>query len=72
LFISYKRPPVKRRFHSKLKEVISLTYRELLKKCKEEPGCIGTKEQSDLDSKIRYMDWADKLDAELETKDDKL
>lgn len=37
-----------------------MTYKELLKYCKESPGCIQTKDQKLSDSKMRYQIWLDK------------
>ena len=34
-----------------------MTYRELLEKCKTNSGCLSTREQKDLDSKIKYRLW---------------
>ena len=38
-----------------------MTYRELLNRCKEKPGWIRAKEQSDIEFEIKYRTWSDKL-----------
>jgi hypothetical protein len=53
--------------HEKRKREVmqSMTYRELLDKCKEKPGWFRPMENSDKEFDIRYRKWATRLDEEL-------
>lgn len=47
-----------------------MTYRELLEKCKNDSGCLSTKEQKKADSIIKYRKWMVKSNEEyLKEKD---
>lgn len=41
-----------------------MDYRELLKKCTSQPGCLGTKEQKEIEARIKYEAWVIKKDEE--------
>lgn len=34
-----------------------MTYRELLDKCKNNAGCLSTREQKELETKMKYQLW---------------
>lgn len=39
-----------------------MDYRELLSRCKERPGWLGTKEQKELEAQLRHRTWVEELD----------
>ena len=41
-----------------------MTYRELLEKCKTNSGCLSTREQKEIDSRIKYQLWMARLNRE--------
>lgn len=45
-----------------------MTYRELLSRCKESPGCIGSLQQKKIDAEIRYLSRIEKMNREYEKK----
>lgn len=34
-----------------------MTYRELLEKCKNSPGCLSTREQKEAEADMKYQIW---------------
>ncbi len=34
-----------------------MKYKELLNRCKSKPGWLGTREQKDLNAKLKYSSW---------------
>lgn len=45
-----------------------MTYRELLDKCKKDSGCLATREQKELESKIKYQLWMARSSEEYQKK----
>ena len=41
-----------------------MTYRQLHEMCKNNSGCLSTREQKELDSKIKYQEWLARLNEE--------
>lgn len=45
-----------------------MIYRELLEKCKTNSGCLSTREQKEIDSKIKYKIWMARSNKESQNK----
>lgn len=46
-----------------------MTYKELLEKCKNNPGCLASKEQKESETKMRYQIWVAKSNEEYRKKE---
>lgn len=43
-----------------------MTYRELLNRCQDRTGWVRTKENTEAESKIKYLTWIEKVNTEYE------
>jgi hypothetical protein len=46
-----------------------MTYRELLEKCKNEPGCLATRDQKEQEAKVKYRLFAARSNEENKNKE---
>ncbi|MEN6315774.1 MAG: hypothetical protein ABFD25_16180 [Clostridiaceae bacterium] len=46
-----------------------MTYRELLEKCKNNSGCLATREQKESEAKMKYQLWVARSNEEYRNKE---